>query len=185
MMQLVRVDEVAPTPWKNGGGVARDLLCWPSVEDWQLRISVADIEADGPFSSYPGIDRWFGLLSGRGVRLQWPQAVRHMHPGHALLHFDGAMAPECRLDDGPARAFNVMARRGALRVRIEAAVPGSQAPEGFAQAALFTREAAVLHRAAPLQLPAWSLVWGQRTHASLQASDGVHAWWVAFEEAAR
>jgi environmental stress-induced protein Ves len=41
-------------PWKNGGGVTRELLAWPGGGDWQVRISVAEIEADGPFSSFPG-----------------------------------------------------------------------------------------------------------------------------------
>jgi uncharacterized protein len=42
---LVRVAEIAPVAWRNGGGVTRELLAWPDPEDWLLRVSVADIHA--------------------------------------------------------------------------------------------------------------------------------------------
>ena len=42
---LVRVDDVAPVPWRNGGGLTRELLAWPAAQDWAIRISVADIIA--------------------------------------------------------------------------------------------------------------------------------------------
>ena len=68
---MIRVDAstATPVPWKNGGGVTRELLRLPagSGEDWTLRISVADIAADGPFSPVPGITRWFAVLTGAGV----------------------------------------------------------------------------------------------------------------------
>ena len=61
--------DLTPQPWKNGGGKTRELLAWPHPSDWILRLSVADIEADGPFSSFPGVQRWFAVLRGNGVRL--------------------------------------------------------------------------------------------------------------------
>jgi environmental stress-induced protein Ves len=51
--RLIRVDDAEPQPWRNGGGVRRDLLEGPDAADWLWRVSVADIGADGPFSSYP------------------------------------------------------------------------------------------------------------------------------------
>jgi environmental stress-induced protein Ves len=30
-MITVRAADVPALPWKNGGGVSRDLLCWPNV----------------------------------------------------------------------------------------------------------------------------------------------------------
>ena len=68
-LRLVDLAATAPQPWRNGGGLTRELLAWPGSGDWVLRVSVADIEADGPFSAFPGIDRWFTVLSGAGVRL--------------------------------------------------------------------------------------------------------------------
>ena len=75
-MNLVRCDALEPQPWRNGGGLTRELLAWPSRDDWALRISVADIRADGPFSAFPGVDRWFAVLEGDGVLLALPEGRR-------------------------------------------------------------------------------------------------------------
>ena len=61
-----------PQPWRNGGGVTRELLAWPDGGDWRVRVSVADIDADGPFSAFPGVERWFAVLEGAGVALRSP-----------------------------------------------------------------------------------------------------------------
>ena len=71
-MNLLRCDAVEPQSWKNGGGLTRELLAWPARDGWALRISVADIRADGPFSAFAGVDRWFAVLEGNGVRLVLP-----------------------------------------------------------------------------------------------------------------
>jgi environmental stress-induced protein Ves len=56
--------------WRNGGGSTRELLAWPEAGAWQLRISVAEITRDGPFSAFAGVQRWFAVLRGDGVRLR-------------------------------------------------------------------------------------------------------------------
>src|SRR5258706_8972671 len=61
---LLRVNDIAPAPWRNGGGLTRELLAWPDRSDWIVRISVAEILASGPFSEFPGVDRWFAVLHG-------------------------------------------------------------------------------------------------------------------------
>ena len=50
---------------------AKRVKCWlgRTARIGALRISVADIEAHGPFSNFEGVDRWFGVLQGEGVRL--------------------------------------------------------------------------------------------------------------------
>ena len=60
-MRLIAAASVAATPWRNGGGRTRELLVWPSAQDWRLRLSLADIEHDGPFSAFPRITRWFAV----------------------------------------------------------------------------------------------------------------------------
>lgn len=72
----VRLADCTPQPWRNGGGVTRELLIWtrpnrvssePTGSDWSVRVSVADIAHDGPFSSFPGIDRYFAVLEGKAL----------------------------------------------------------------------------------------------------------------------
>jgi uncharacterized protein len=51
-MRVIELAQVEPRPWRNGGGVTRELLAWPGGDDWALRLSVAEIERDGPFSAF-------------------------------------------------------------------------------------------------------------------------------------
>ncbi|HZW73458.1 MAG TPA: HutD family protein, partial [Caldimonas sp.] len=43
----MRTADVAAAPWKNGGGVTRELLALRPGGDWRVRISVADVARDG------------------------------------------------------------------------------------------------------------------------------------------
>lgn len=104
--------QVAPQAWRNGGGRTREMLAWPSAEDWTLRISLADIDADGPFSAFPGAVRWFAVVEGAGVALAFGDAERVLVVGDDPLRFDAAQAPACRLLDGPTRDLNLMFRHG-------------------------------------------------------------------------
>ncbi len=113
-MKTVHLADRPIVAWRNGGGSTRELLAWPAAADWQLRVSVAEIAADGPFSPYPGVDRWFAVLDGVGVVLALPQGERVLRPGDAPIAFAGEAAPACRLIDGPTRDLNLMLRRGAV-----------------------------------------------------------------------
>ena len=79
--------------------------------DW--RISVANIDKDGPFSAYPGLDRTIMLLSGNGVRLQ----ARDGSFDHCMkqpfepFRFSGDVALDSTLIDGATQDFNVMTMR--------------------------------------------------------------------------
>jgi environmental stress-induced protein Ves len=111
-MKAARLADCPFVPWRNGCGRTRELLSWPSAADWQVRVSVAEIEADGPFSAFAGIDRCFAVLDGAGVVLALPGGDRRLTPGDGAAAFPGEAAPMCRLLDGPTRDLNLMVRRG-------------------------------------------------------------------------
>lgn len=102
----------APQPWRNGAGTTRELLAGPHSTDWQWRVSVAEISADGPFSAYAGVARWFAVLRGEGVVLAQGDDRLALHAGDAPLAFDGADAPRCSLLAGPTQDLNLMLRGG-------------------------------------------------------------------------
>jgi uncharacterized protein len=106
-------------PWRNGGGRTQELLMWPRVSDWLVRVSVAEIEADGPFSSFGGTDRCFAVLDGAGVVLSLPQGDVRLTANDGAVSFAGEAAPMCRLIDGPTRDLNLMVRRGAGRASMQ------------------------------------------------------------------
>jgi environmental stress-induced protein Ves len=72
MHHLLAPADYRRMPWKNGGGHTLEVATHPAgadVASFEWRVSVADITRDGPFSTFPGIDRTLVLLAGRGMRL--------------------------------------------------------------------------------------------------------------------
>lgn len=104
----IRLQDVPASPWKNGGGTTQSLICWPSPSQWVFRMSVARIDSDGPFSEFMGVERWFAVLRGNGVTLQFPD--RRVVLGHKdpALQFSGETACNCSLTRGPTLDFNLM-----------------------------------------------------------------------------
>ena len=119
---LIHARTITPQAWRNWAGQTQELLTWPSVADWRLRISRADIEADGPFSAFAGVQRWFVVISCYRVVLHFPtpdgQMQDHdLRPGHLPLCFDGGLAQGCTLKNGPTQDLNLMARGGTALVQ--------------------------------------------------------------------
>lgn len=94
-------------PWKNGGGVTRELAVHNEGGRMVWRLSLADIAQSGPFSAFPGLARIHCVVEGAGHTLSNESArleARLLEP----LCFDGGADLNCRLRDGPCRAFNVI-----------------------------------------------------------------------------
>ena len=107
---IASLDDATPAPWRNGAGVTRELLAWPGADDWRVRMSVADVAQDGPFSRFDGVLRWFSVLDGAGVRLRLDGAAHALTPESEPFAFDGEASCDCELIDGPTRDFNLMLR---------------------------------------------------------------------------
>ena len=103
-----------PEPWKNGGGVTRTLAADPAGR-W--RVSIADIDRDGPYSRFPGYDRVSVVLSGAGVALRGAGVAVALLP-RAPTGFVGDEALQSRLADGPVRVLNLFVQRGAAQARV-------------------------------------------------------------------
>lgn len=164
---IIRLDQRQPMPWRNGGGSMRDLLLSPSSAgatwefDWRFRISVASIDRSGPFSAFPGIDRWFALLSGDGLALEFADREVRLAPGDPPLFFDGGLAPYCRLLGGPAQALNLMVRAGSTGSieQLRTNRPWQVNPSG--EFGLYSQTAGRLQNTAQdgIEVPADCLVW--------------------------
>ena len=114
---IVRLADCPAQAWKNGGGLTRELLVWPSAADWHIRLSVADIHANGPFSNFADVHRWFAVLEGDGVTLTVDGATTVLHCTSQPFAFSGAARTDCRLLGGPTRDFNLMLRNSAGRLQ--------------------------------------------------------------------
>ncbi|PIT83888.1 HutD family protein [Limnohabitans sp. 15K] len=133
------VDDLPATPWKNGGGVTREIVCQPhgaGMTDFDWRVSIAHIASDGPFSAFPGVDRVITLLSGGGVHLQSEGGdVQHrLDTPLAPFAFAGEAPINARLLAGDCHDFNVMTRRAVCSASLQlvrSACDGPAASQGL------------------------------------------------------
>lgn len=110
--------------WKNGGGVTREIACVPAgadLEHFDWRVSIARIGIDGPFSSFPGVDRVITLLEGAGVRLFSDDGCLDHRLDHVLTPwaFPGEVSLQCSLLGADCEDFNVMTRRSRCRAQVQ------------------------------------------------------------------
>ena len=118
-MIVLREADYVTVPWKNGGGITREILKVPpdtAAFDW--RLSLATIEQPGPFSAFDGYDRTLVLVRGAGVELDFGSQGRAVlrAPGQ-LAAFDGACSTSCTLIDGPSRDLNLIVSKARAESR--------------------------------------------------------------------
>lgn len=115
------------TRWKNNGGWTTELAIEPAAADlngdFDWRVSIADIEQDGPFSLFPGVERDLFLLDGAGMDLDIDGVAQRLDQSMQRIHFSGEARVDCRLIDGPTRDFNVMVRARSIVAYIAASEP--------------------------------------------------------------
>ncbi|MGF6976176.1 environmental stress-induced protein Ves [Paraburkholderia sp. JPY465] len=118
-MPAIEVRSIAALPverWRNGGGVTRTIASDASGES-QWRISLAEVERNGPYSRFEGIDRISLVLRGAGVTLRDERSTVQLRPFEAA-GYDGDAQWNATLVDGPVTVLNAMTSRGRYRARI-------------------------------------------------------------------
>ena len=90
-------------------------------DPFRWRVSVAHIDASGPFSDFAAYDRKMVLLKGAGVELRFADGVKKtLRQVGDLVEFDGAVSTYCELLQGPCVDLNLMvAKRDSAAVRVE------------------------------------------------------------------
>lgn len=122
-MRIIRASDCRVTPWKNGGGTTTEIAAHPrgaSLDDFDWRVSMAHVGTDGPFSSFPGIDRTLSVLTGNGIALAFGDGeTMRLEQSSAPCSFAADRVVEGKLVDGPIDDLNVMTRRGRWLHRVE------------------------------------------------------------------
>lgn len=99
-------------PWRNGGGTTTELVRRPAAGDeFDWRLSVAEVSAPGPFSRFDGIDRILVLLTGDGMDLEFPSGTVALRPPYGHLRFAGEDDVSATPVSGPTTDLNLMWRR--------------------------------------------------------------------------
>jgi environmental stress-induced protein Ves len=105
--------------WKNGLGTTHEIVRWPagSGDDFDWRVSVADVTVDSQFSAFAGVDRILMMISGNGMSLTLGSEERQL-PLFEPFEFSGDVAVSSHLTNGPTRDLNVMTRRSRFTAEV-------------------------------------------------------------------
>lgn len=112
-------------PWKNGGGVTREVAAYPEgagLAGFHWRVSLADVAQGGPFSVFPGVDRVITVVRGAGMVLTVDGVEHRIDRRYRPFAFPGDAGTDCRLLEGPLLDFNVMTRRDRTSVRVDVVI---------------------------------------------------------------
>lgn len=116
---IIRFADLAPSRWRNGGGSTVEIACGthagadrPAAEDWDWRLSIAEVDRAGDLSAFEGMDRVLTVIDGELLVLT-VEGREHGLERYRPLRFDGGAPASAVLPTGPIRDLNLITRRGA------------------------------------------------------------------------
>ena len=110
----VRAADVQPRPWANGGGTTRELAV---ADDGAWRISLADVDRDGPFSVLAGRQRLLTLVDGPVLDLRVDDEAHVVEPQRPFA-FPGDATTVASVPEGPVRVLNVVVDPALVRPHV-------------------------------------------------------------------
>jgi environmental stress-induced protein Ves len=118
-MEIIRFAELRSEPWRNGGGVTRELASQPraaSAQDgaWDWRVSIADLTKAGDFSAFPGMERVLTVVDGE-LLLLTVDGAEHPLEKYRPFRFSGEAAAHGALPTGDIRNLNVITRADSFK----------------------------------------------------------------------
>jgi uncharacterized protein len=119
--QIIDSQAFEVVPWRNGLGSTTQLWVEPGAnsEEFLYRISIAPVQADGPFSDFSDYHRSLILIEGSGITLEHSTGQSDcLEQRFDTAHFSGAWQTDAQLHRGPITDFNVMARKGACESHV-------------------------------------------------------------------
>jgi environmental stress-induced protein Ves len=128
-VKVLRSRDYLRTPWKNGGGETLQVAIWPpgaTIDRFDWRISLSAVTSDGPFSTFPGVDRTLCLTGGTRIDLTVDGVSTAVIGPLGALRFAGDAHCFAHLPDGPISDLNVMSRRSAFDHSVRAVERGAR-----------------------------------------------------------
>ena len=140
MMRHLTPADYTAMPWANGRGQTVEMLREVAPDGGLLlRLSMASVVEDGPFSIFPGVERNLTVISGPGFdlvgarRITAAPLVPVAFAGDASIAAVGVTAPS---DD-----FNVMTARALPRPGVDVMTGGEAVPPTGGRLAIFALQA--------------------------------------------
>ncbi|MEO8707170.1 MAG: HutD family protein [Kofleriaceae bacterium] len=100
-------------PWKNGGGVTHEIVRWPDTGEYDVRVSIAEVARSGPFSTFPGYQRWSIVLAGDLGLVETARGHTHRLAIGEPFQLAGETAVTAQLT-APAALLNILVKPGWL-----------------------------------------------------------------------
>ncbi|HEY2480564.1 MAG TPA: HutD family protein [Caulobacteraceae bacterium] len=122
MLQILRARDRPERPWKNGGGVTRQIAVYPEdadVSGFDWRVSLATVAVAGPFSAFAGVDRLMLVLEGRLELEMLGADLMTLEAGGPAFEFPGDAPVAALAPASPVADVNVMVRRGRFTASLE------------------------------------------------------------------
>jgi environmental stress-induced protein Ves len=185
---LLRAADRKAAPWKNGGGITREILVMPpdaGLSDFDWRVSIAEVSSNGPFSLFPDIDRTLTILSGDGISLTIDGAEVALTTRSAPYEFPGDLPASADLLGSTVTDLNVMSRRCRFTHRVQALCIGAGLTPAIVRAPSLLvwivgtadiRGPGFVHQPEPQD----ALYFAADCSADIIAENDVLAYWVSF-----
>jgi environmental stress-induced protein Ves len=109
-------------PWRNSGGITRDIAVFPDGSDdntFLWRASIATVTDVGQFSTWHGVDRTLLVLRGQLVLAVEGIGERRLDENSPTIAFSGEQPVSADPQGGPCRVLNLMVRRHRAWIRLE------------------------------------------------------------------
>jgi len=118
-LTVFRYKDYPVVRWKNGQGISREVITsFSEGENFDWRLSLADISQSGEFSEYKGYQRLITLVEGDGCGLIFGEGKKKdLTQLHEPFSFDGGLPLRCNLYGGATKNLNLMVRQDCITAR--------------------------------------------------------------------
>ncbi|MDS1112895.1 HutD family protein [Gordonia westfalica] len=110
--RVTRLRDIAETPWRNGAGRTRRIATVGGDDGPDWTLSLANIDAGGPFSTFDGLERVALVVGADPLILTVDGDARHLD-SLDRVRFAGESVVDATLTRGPTMLLNLMVRRDA------------------------------------------------------------------------
>jgi environmental stress-induced protein Ves len=131
-VQVLRFSSLPVLAWKNGLGSTREVARSPDgahLDDFDWRISIADVASSGRFSSFPDVERCIVLCQGSAMSLLVDGSPHELLRNEPFW-FAGEASTTCTIGAEPTRDVNVMIRRGRCTAEVSVISGGAELAGG-------------------------------------------------------
>lgn len=120
-ISLLKNQNYRSMPWKNGRGFTSEIVIFPAEStleknNFSWRLSSAEVTENGPFSSFPGRERYLAIIEGTGLKLQFENENKLIDQ-NSFLQFSGDSKVLSELVHGKIRDLNLIVKKESHQIQ--------------------------------------------------------------------